>query len=194
MDTYLTVTGNLTADPEPRNTANGVGLGAFRVASNTRRFDKAAGEYKDGDPLYINVTCWRTMSVNVAASLRKGDSVIVTNFKGGRDAAEHLLEMGHRLVATLAELGAFVRVPGARLLHQAELLGGIDELADPVDAGGRSVLQGAGRVRDAGTSALARQRARGVGRPACAGVVAGGPRSERAAPEHGVDHRVNGLE
>jgi single-strand DNA-binding protein len=78
MDTYLTVTGNLTGEPETRTTAAGVAVVAFRIASNTRRFDKGAGDFKDGDPLYINVTAWRTLGVNVAASLRKGDSVIVT--------------------------------------------------------------------------------------------------------------------
>jgi len=31
-----------------------------------------------------------------------GDSVIVTNFKGGRDAAEHLLDMGHRQVGIVS--------------------------------------------------------------------------------------------
>ena len=40
MDTYITVQGNLTADPVPRTTANGAAVVNFRVASNSRRFDK----------------------------------------------------------------------------------------------------------------------------------------------------------
>lgn len=78
MDTYVTVAGNLTGDPDPRNTAAGLTVVNLRIASNTRRYDKDAGAFKDGDTLYINVTCWRTLGTNVAASLRKGDSVIVT--------------------------------------------------------------------------------------------------------------------
>jgi single-strand DNA-binding protein len=77
METYITVQGNLTADPIGRITANGASVVNFRVASNSRRFDRASGEYRDGDPLYIGVTCWRTLAGNVLASLRKGDSVVV---------------------------------------------------------------------------------------------------------------------
>ncbi len=77
MDTYMTVQGNLTADPVGRTTANGAAVVNFRVASNSRRFDRDSGEFRDGDPLYIGVTCWRGLAGNVLASLRKGDSVVV---------------------------------------------------------------------------------------------------------------------
>lgn len=77
MDTYITVQGNLTSDPIGRTTANGVAVVNFRVASNSRRFDRESGEFRDGDPMYIGVTCWRGLAGNVLASLRKGDSVVV---------------------------------------------------------------------------------------------------------------------
>lgn len=77
MDTYITVQGNLTADPVGRTTASGASVVNLRVASNTRRFDREAGEFRDGDPMYIGVTCWRTLAGNVLATLRKGDSVVV---------------------------------------------------------------------------------------------------------------------
>ncbi|HVS67566.1 MAG TPA: single-stranded DNA-binding protein [Mycobacteriales bacterium] len=77
MEIYTTVQGNLTADPVGRTTANGAAVVNFRVASNTRRFDKEQGEYRDGDTTYIGVTCWRGLAGNVLASLRKGDSVVV---------------------------------------------------------------------------------------------------------------------
>ncbi|HWC36794.1 MAG TPA: single-stranded DNA-binding protein [Mycobacteriales bacterium] len=77
METYITVQGNLTADPDPRTTANGATLVRLRVASNPRRFDRESGGFKDGDPMYIGVSCWRGLAANVLASLRKGDSVVV---------------------------------------------------------------------------------------------------------------------
>jgi single-strand DNA-binding protein len=77
MDTYVTVQGNLTADPVARTTASGATVVGLRIASNTRRFDRASGEFRDTDPMYIGVSCWRTLGGNVLASLRKGDSVIV---------------------------------------------------------------------------------------------------------------------
>lgn len=77
MDTYVTVQGNLTADPVGRTTATGATVVRLRVASNARRFDRESGEFRDADPMYIGVSCWRTLGVNALASLRKGDSVVV---------------------------------------------------------------------------------------------------------------------
>lgn len=77
MDTYVTVTGNLTADPNQRSTASGATVVHLRMASSGRKFDKASGEFRDGDPMFISVSCWRSLGGNVFATLRKGDSVIV---------------------------------------------------------------------------------------------------------------------
>jgi single-strand DNA-binding protein len=76
MDTYLTVQGNLVADPVTRSTASGATVVGFRIASSGRRFDKAAGEFRDADPMFITVSCWRGLGINVASSLRKGDSIV----------------------------------------------------------------------------------------------------------------------
>jgi single-strand DNA-binding protein len=77
MDTFLTVAGNLTADPTTHTTANGAMVTHLRVASSGRKFDKAAGEFRDSDPIFISVSCWRTIGANAFYALRKGDSVIV---------------------------------------------------------------------------------------------------------------------
>ena len=77
MDTTVTVCGNLTADPQQRTTASGAIVVNFRVASSSRRFDREAAEWRNGDPMFITVSCWRGLAGNVVASLRKGDSVIV---------------------------------------------------------------------------------------------------------------------
>jgi single-strand DNA-binding protein len=76
MDTYLTVQGNLVADPVTRSTASGATVVGFRIASSGRRFDKPTGEFRDGDPMFITVSCWRSLGTNVAASLRKGDCIV----------------------------------------------------------------------------------------------------------------------
>jgi single-strand DNA-binding protein len=77
MDTYVTMQGNLTADPVSRTTAAGAMVINFRIASSGRRFDRAAGEFRDGDTVYMSVCAWRTLAANAMATLRKGDSVIV---------------------------------------------------------------------------------------------------------------------
>lgn len=74
----LTVVGNLTADPELRFTPSGPAVASFTVASTPRRFDRQAGEFRDGDTLYMRCSVWRETAENVAESLTKGMRVIVT--------------------------------------------------------------------------------------------------------------------
>src|SRR5262249_37555474 len=48
------------------------------VASNPRFFDRSAGEWKDGQALFMRCTLWREQAENVATSLTRGTRVIVT--------------------------------------------------------------------------------------------------------------------
>ncbi len=77
FDTQVTVVGNLVADPRITYLNDGQPVASFRLASTPRRFDRATGEWKDGDTLFTSVTCWRALAENVHLSLRKGNSVIV---------------------------------------------------------------------------------------------------------------------
>lgn len=76
-DTYVTVMGNLVENPRQLVTSGGVHLVTMRVASTSRRFDRETGRWRDGDTLYINVSCWRWLADNVAASLQRGQPVVV---------------------------------------------------------------------------------------------------------------------
>ena len=58
-DTAITMVGNLTADPELRFTQSGVPVAGFTVASTPRIFDRASGEWKDGDAMFLRCTLWR---------------------------------------------------------------------------------------------------------------------------------------
>ena len=77
FDTQVTVVGNLVAEPRLSSTKDGQSVASFRLASTPRRFDRATGEWKDGDTLFTGVTCWRSLAENVYQSLKKGNSVIV---------------------------------------------------------------------------------------------------------------------
>jgi single-strand DNA-binding protein len=77
-ETTITVIGNLTDDPELRFTASGAAVAKFRVASTPRTLDKASGEWKDGEPLFLSCTVWRQAAENVAESLQRGARVIVS--------------------------------------------------------------------------------------------------------------------
>lgn len=77
-ETIVTVVGNLTADPELRFTQSGAAVVSFTVASTPRNFDRQAGGWKDGEPLFLRCTAWRQLAENVAESLVRGSRVIVT--------------------------------------------------------------------------------------------------------------------
>lgn len=77
-ETPITLVGNLVDDPELRFTASGVAVANFRVASTPRVYDKQAGEWRDGESLFMSCSVWRQYAEHVAESLTKGARVIVT--------------------------------------------------------------------------------------------------------------------
>ena len=76
-ETVITIIGNLTADPELRWTQSGAAVADFTVASTPRTFDRNAGEWRDGETLFMRCSVWREAAENAAESLRKGMRVIV---------------------------------------------------------------------------------------------------------------------
>jgi single-strand DNA-binding protein len=74
-DTHVTITGNLTADPELKFTPNGAAVANFRVAVTSRVRD---GEtWRDGDTSFYRVTAWRDLATNLTDSLGRGDRVVI---------------------------------------------------------------------------------------------------------------------
>jgi single-strand DNA-binding protein len=69
----VTLTGNLTRDPELRTTPSGTSVCSLRLAVNTRRKD-ASGEWVD-KPNYFDVTIWGRQGENAAQYLEKGRPV-----------------------------------------------------------------------------------------------------------------------
>ena len=73
MDVLVQMTGHVGTEVEIRG---GGTVSAFRLAS-TPRVKGKGGEYGDGNTTWIDVSCFRTLAVHVATSVRKGDPVIV---------------------------------------------------------------------------------------------------------------------
>ena len=71
----VVLTGNLTRDPELRNTPSGTSVCSLRVACNTRRKD-ASGQWVD-KPNYFDVTVWGAQGENAAQYLSKGRPIAV---------------------------------------------------------------------------------------------------------------------
>lgn len=70
----VTLTGNLTRDPEIRFTTGGRATCGFGLAVN-RRYQQN-GEWKE-QVSFFNITAWGDLGENVAASIAKGDRVTV---------------------------------------------------------------------------------------------------------------------
>jgi single-strand DNA-binding protein len=71
----VVLTGNLTRDPELRNTPSGTAVCSLRLAVNTSRKD-ASGQWVD-KPNYFDITVWGRQGENVAQYLSKGRPVAV---------------------------------------------------------------------------------------------------------------------
>jgi single-strand DNA-binding protein len=75
--TNITIVGNVVDEVVNKPTQSGLSRASFRVASTQRRKDRETGQWVDGHKFFVNVTFWREFAENVAASLKKGDPVVV---------------------------------------------------------------------------------------------------------------------
>lgn len=71
----VTLVGNITRDPELRYTTGGRGVASFGLAVN-RRY-QVNNEWQE-QTSFFNITAWADLGENAAASLHKGDRVMVT--------------------------------------------------------------------------------------------------------------------
>ncbi|MFE9426232.1 single-stranded DNA-binding protein [Kitasatospora sp. NPDC006697] len=70
--------GNVASQVQYGQTAGGVPMANFRLAATERRYDRARGEWVDGDTTWVKVTAWRWLAANVVSSLEKGQPVMVS--------------------------------------------------------------------------------------------------------------------
>ncbi|WP_431919102.1 single-stranded DNA-binding protein [Nonomuraea jabiensis] len=77
-DIYITLTGNVAAEPRQYSFDDGSRVTSLKVFSSHRYFDKKAGQWMDGDRVCFTVRCWRTLGDNVASSIRAGHPVVVS--------------------------------------------------------------------------------------------------------------------
>src|SRR6184192_2871328 len=80
-ETYLTIKGRLTADPELRYATSGSAVTNFTVAARARRFDKQTNEWKDQPTKFWRCAAWDqgklARAQNIANLLKKSDNVLV---------------------------------------------------------------------------------------------------------------------
>ena len=76
-DTMITLQGWLGTDVTLRK-AGEVPVASFRLACTPRRFNRRTENWSDGITQWYTVNVWRGLAENAAASLRRGDPVVVT--------------------------------------------------------------------------------------------------------------------
>ena len=77
MTDSITVTGVVGSDPRMHVTTQGLAITSFRLASTRRYFDRAKGTWEDGETNWYTVSGFRQLAHNTAASVRRGDRVVV---------------------------------------------------------------------------------------------------------------------
>ena len=78
MAETVTIIGNVGSEPHHIVTANGVSITKFRVGCTHRVFDGATQQWVDKYTNWYHVSTFRQLADHAHASIRLGDSVIVT--------------------------------------------------------------------------------------------------------------------
>ncbi|WP_433516679.1 single-stranded DNA-binding protein [Nonomuraea sp. CA-143628] len=77
-DIYITLTGNVAAEPRQYSFEDGARVTSLRVLTTHRYFDKRTGQWADGERVCFAVRCWRALGDNVAKSVQVGQPVVVS--------------------------------------------------------------------------------------------------------------------
>ena len=78
MSDHITITGTVATDPKHIVTAEGMAITSFRFASTQRYYSRQAQAWVDGETNWYTVVAFRALAINAAASLNKGERVIVS--------------------------------------------------------------------------------------------------------------------
>lgn len=133
-ETIITVVGNLTADPELRYTQNGLPVANFTIASTPRTFDRASGEWKDGDALFLRASCWREFAEHVAGSLSKGMRVVAQGRLRQRSYQDREGNNRTAIELEVDEIGPSLRYATAQVTRAAKNAdAGKSQAAQPAD-------------------------------------------------------------
>lgn len=75
-ETVVTLQGWLGSDVTLRR-AGEASVASFRLASQPRRWSRRTESWVDGETQWYTVSAWRTLAEHAAASLRRGDPVVL---------------------------------------------------------------------------------------------------------------------
>lgn len=109
------IVGNLVDDPDLRYTPDGTAVATIRVASSRSVYNPQTGQREDRDTLFLTISCWKSLGENVAASLRKGQRVVVSGRLTERSWETREGDRRSRIEMTAEAVGPDLRFASADL-------------------------------------------------------------------------------
>lgn len=85
MSEKITIQGLVATTPRHLITQDGLPITSFRLACSYRRFDRGTMTWVDGETNWYTITAFKTLAINTAGSINKGDRIIVTGDLRVRD-------------------------------------------------------------------------------------------------------------
>jgi single-strand DNA-binding protein len=85
MADEITVQGLVATTPRHIVTQDGLPITSLRLACSFRRFDRSQNKWVDGETNWYTVTAFKTLAINMAGSIAKGERIIVTGKLRVRD-------------------------------------------------------------------------------------------------------------
>jgi single-strand DNA-binding protein len=142
----ITVSGNVTRDPELRFTPSGQGIASFSVAVNRSWQNRQTQEWEE-QTSFFDVKAWAQLGQNVTDTLNKGSRVVVT---GRLEQRSWETEQGEKRYA-FEIVAADVAV--SLLYATADIVRNERREADGSSAGGGASTAGGGRPAASATPA-----------------------------------------
>ena len=105
-DNTITLSGNVTRDPELRYTTGGKAVASFGLAVN-RRY-QTGGEWQEHTS-FFEVVAWGTLGENAAGSLAKGNRIVVSGRMDQRNWETEEGDKRSKLEVVADEIGASLR-------------------------------------------------------------------------------------
>ena len=120
MSESFTVSGLVATTPRHLVTQEGLPITSFRLASSKRRYDRTKKIWVEGETNWFTITSFRQLAINSAASISKGDRVVVSGKlkvrdwdngeRSGTSVEVDAESLGHDLVWGTAEFSRTVLV------------------------------------------------------------------------------------
>lgn len=148
QDNFISVTGNLTRDPELRTVNSGANVVNFTVAVN-RRWKNASTNEWDEQVSFIDVSCWDDMATNIASSLSQGSRVVVSGRIEQRNWETENGDKRSKLEIRADEVSASLRWATVDI-HRNERTGGSNNQGGAANSGNPTPAMAGAATGDSG--------------------------------------------